>query len=98
MKKKSIPVARFVITAIFALVVAFAAPQSLHRHDYDKAFSAYYRNPTPENETAFRREQAKNDRIVLLTAAAAALVLFIAINAVWLVAVRVRKAVRPQVR
>jgi hypothetical protein len=89
--KKSIPVARLVITAILALVVAFAVPQTLHRRDFDKAFFAYYRNPTAENETVLRREQAKNNRIWLLTNAAAALVLFIAINAVWLVAVRVNR-------
>jgi hypothetical protein len=51
---------------VVACAVAYLAIDSstfIHRRDFDRAFSAFYKNPTPENEAAFRKEQEINKLI-----------------------------------
>jgi hypothetical protein len=66
---------RFLIIFLVALVFVSLTPQFLHRRDFDRAFMAYYRNPTPENSDALRAQQRINDYINLSFNGVAALAL-----------------------
>ena len=63
------PSARQVFYSLLVFLLAFAfvsmTPSFLHRRDFDRAFSAYYKNPTPENSEALRAQQRINDYIKL---------------------------------
>ena len=54
---------------VFYLVTRPWFPGHVHRHDFDKAAVAYYRNPSPENAVVLQREKRLN-RIVLYSLAA----------------------------
>ena len=52
---------------VFTLLVSL--PGHIHRHDFDRAFVAWYKNPTPQNKAVLRREMYRN-RIVWLSVSA----------------------------
>jgi len=58
-----------------AFVFVSLTPEFLHRHDFDRAFMAYYRNPTLENSAALRGQRRINDCINLSSNGVAALAL-----------------------
>ena len=58
-----------------AFVFVSLTPEFLHRHDFDRAFMAYYRNPTPENSVALRDQRRIIDCINLSFNGVAALAL-----------------------
>lgn len=47
--------------------------EHIHRRNFDRAFFAWWKNHTPENEAALRVEQRKNEIIRLRDSAAIAL-------------------------
>src|SRR5260370_7702644 len=51
------------IPYVFAFVLAYLIPSFIHRREFDQAFTAYYKNPTSENESALRAQQRKNEFI-----------------------------------
>jgi hypothetical protein len=65
----------FLIPYAFAFVLAYLIPSFIHRREFDQAVMAYYKNPTPENESAQRVRQRKNEFIHLEGSALGALVL-----------------------
>ena len=52
---------RLPIIFLAAFVFVSLTPEFLHQHDFDRAFMAYYRNPTPENSVALRDQRRIND-------------------------------------
>jgi hypothetical protein len=54
---------RFLLIFLVAFIFVSLTPSFLHRREYDQAFTAYYRNPTPENSAALRAQQRINDYI-----------------------------------
>ena len=59
------------------LTFAFVTQLPLHRRDSDRAFSVYYKNPSPENEAALRAERRKNEIIQLKDSAIISFVLLV---------------------
>ena len=66
---------RFLAVYIVAFVLAYLIPQHMHRRDFDKTFTTWLHDPTPQNEEALRREQRKNEIIKLKVSAVIAVVL-----------------------
>jgi hypothetical protein len=60
-----------------AFALTYVIPSFIHRRNFDRAFFAWYKNPTPENTSALRIQQHKNDLIHLEDSAIAALVLLV---------------------
>jgi hypothetical protein len=60
---------------VLAIVWAFSVPPFVHRRDFDKAFTAWQKNPTPKNEAALRAGGRKNQQIQLRDSTITALVL-----------------------
>ena len=56
---------RFLLIFLIAFIFVSLTPSFLHRREFDRAFTAYYRNPTPENSDALRAQQRINDYINL---------------------------------
>jgi len=56
---------RFLLIFLVAFIFVSLTPSFLHRREFDRAFTAYYRNPTPENSEALRAQQRINDYISL---------------------------------
>jgi len=56
---------RFLLIFLVAFTFVSLVPSFLHRRDFDRAFTAYYKNPTPENSEALRAQQRINDFINL---------------------------------
>lgn len=65
----------FLLTYVLLVILMFSVPMFIHRQDFDRAFSAWYTNRTPENETALRIQQHKNTVINLEFSAVGAFVL-----------------------
>ena len=70
-------VSYFVVPYVFAFVLIYVTPSFHHRRDFDRAFMAYYKEPTPENAAALRAQQHINENIDLEFAAVGALILVI---------------------
>jgi hypothetical protein len=54
---------RLIFILVGAYVLSYLAIDSstfIHRRTFDHAFSEWYKNPTAENEAAFRKEQEIN--------------------------------------
>lgn len=62
------------IYAIVFVLVLCLIPEHLRRMDFDRAFFAWLRDRSPQNETALRGEERKNDLIQLGSHAVIALV------------------------
>ena len=60
-----------------AFVLVFSVPEFIHRRAFDQAFSAWYKDPTPQNTSTLRIEQRKNRLIHLQDSAIGALALFV---------------------
>jgi hypothetical protein len=67
---------RLISSAALALLIAFLVPQHTHRHDFDRAFTAWLHDKTPENEAALRQQQEINHRFEIEGSLIVALVLF----------------------
>jgi len=65
------------IPYVFAFVLAYLIPSFIHRREFDQVFTAYYKNPTSENESALRAQQRKNEFIHLGDSALGAIVLVV---------------------
>jgi fatty acid-binding protein DegV len=69
-----------------AYTLAFGVIYSMeliHRQAYDKAFSAWYKNPTAENQAALQKEQHVNEETRLRDSAVGAVILVVAGYGVW---------------
>jgi hypothetical protein len=77
-KLSAMPVWKFLLRflAIYAatFVLVYLIPEHIHRRDFDRAFSAWFHDRTPQNEAVLRSEQRKNDMIKLVDTAVIALV------------------------
>ena len=60
------------VSYFVVLAVVLAAPMTMHRRDFDRAFMANLHEPTPATEEALKREQLNNFRIELFVKAIAA--------------------------
>ncbi len=45
------------VTSVIAVLLGFSGVSTYHVRSFDRAFMAWYHNPTPENERALEREQ-----------------------------------------
>jgi hypothetical protein len=68
---------RFLLIFLVAFIFVSLIPSFHHRRDFDRAFMAYYKEPTPENAAALRAQQRINENIDLEFAAVGALILVI---------------------
>jgi hypothetical protein len=77
----------FSFLAIYAIafVLVSLIPEYIHRRDFDRAFSAWLKDRTSQNEAALRVEQRKNEIIHLLDSAVIALVLVALGSGIYLV-------------
>jgi hypothetical protein len=77
-KLSAMPVWKFLVRflAIYAatFVLVYLIPEHIHRRDFDRAFSALFRDRTPQNEAVLRSSQRKNEMIKLVDTAVIALV------------------------
>ncbi len=74
MRVKKILLRPLAIYAI-AFVLVYLIPEHIHRRDFDRAFFAWLKDRTPQNEAALRVEQRKNEIIHRSDSAVIALVL-----------------------
>lgn len=70
---------RLLIAYILVLIFLSLLPHYEYNHNYDRAFIAWYKNPTPESEAAFRVQQGKR-KIRLLEFDAAGAFLVVAVG------------------
>jgi len=78
--------ARYIGIAVltYSLVFWFIySTMFLHRQSFDRAFSAWYKNPTAENEAALKREQHVNYMIRLHDSATGAAIVVAAGYGIW---------------
>jgi hypothetical protein len=75
-------------TAGLALLLFFGVPTIVDRRDYTAAVSQMLKNPSPENEAVLRREEAKNRHLAFVVNASAAGIIFLLMNAGWLLVTR----------
>jgi hypothetical protein len=54
---------RFVVFYALALALVYLIPEHIHRRDFDKAFTTWLRDRTPQNEAALEVERRKNEMI-----------------------------------
>jgi hypothetical protein len=66
---------RFLAIYAAAFVLVYLTPNYIHRRDFDRAFSTWLHDRTPQNEAALRVEQHKNERIKMAESAVIALAL-----------------------
>jgi hypothetical protein len=69
---------QFLIAYALLLIFMLSVPMHIHRHAFDEAFSAWYKNRTPENEAALRVQQRKNELFELELCALGALIVLVA--------------------
>ena len=67
--------AHFLVAYVLAFIIASLTPRFVHRRDFDRAFSEYYKNPTPENAAALQAQGRVNDAISIKMSAIAAFLL-----------------------
>ena len=65
---------RFLAIYAAAFVLAYLIPEHIHRWDFDRAFSVWLHDRTPQNEAVLRSEQHKNEMIKFADTAVIALV------------------------
>jgi hypothetical protein len=58
-----------------AFVLGYLIPMSIHRRDFDRAFIAWSKDPTSQNEEGLRVQRRKNEIIHLVDSAVIAFVL-----------------------
>jgi fatty acid-binding protein DegV len=78
--------ARYIGVGVLAYSLAFGfiySTEHLHRQAFDRAFFAWYKNPTAENEAALKREQHVNSVIRLQDSAIGAAILVAAGYGAW---------------
>jgi hypothetical protein len=78
--------AKHIGIAVLAYLLAFGSIYStefIHRQAFDRAFSAWYNNPTAENEAVFKREQHMNFVIRLHDSAIGAVIVVAAVYGAW---------------
>jgi len=68
---------RWLAAYILVLTIVFLVPEHIHRRDFDRAFSAWYKNRSPETEAALRAEQRKNEIIHMKDSVTIAFVLVV---------------------
>jgi len=68
---------RFLVAYILVMTLMLSVPGHIHRQDFDRAFAAWYKNRTPENEAALRLQQHKGTVIELEFCAVGALVVLV---------------------
>jgi hypothetical protein len=66
-----------VVGYALAFALVFSVPEFIHRRAFDQAFSAWYKDPSPQNTAVLRIEQHKNRLIHLQDSAIGALALFV---------------------
>ncbi|HEX9222663.1 MAG TPA: hypothetical protein VF860_04980 [Candidatus Acidoferrales bacterium] len=65
---------RFLTICAATFVLVYLIPEHIHRRDFDRAFSAWLHDRTPQNEAVLRSEQRENEMIKLVDTAVIALV------------------------
>ena len=65
---------RFLAIYAATFVLVYLTPEQIHRRDFDRAFSAWFHDRTPQNEAVLRSEQRKHELIKLVDTAVIALV------------------------
>jgi hypothetical protein len=63
-------------TALYVLsfVFIYFMPSTVHRRDFDRAYFAFYKDPTPENATALRVQERINNYFYFGFAAVGAII------------------------
>jgi hypothetical protein len=65
----------FLVLYAFAFILINLTPSFHHRRDFDRAVSAYYKDPTPENAAELRAQRDINKDIDFKFAAVGALII-----------------------
>jgi hypothetical protein len=68
---------KFFLAYVVLLILMLPVPTFIHRRSFDDAFSAWYKNRTPEDEAALRVQQRKNELIELEFCAVGAFVVLL---------------------
>jgi hypothetical protein len=66
-----------VVGYALAFALVFSVPEFIHRRAFDQAFSAWYKDPSPQNTSALRIERHKHELIHIQASAIGALVLLV---------------------
>lgn len=83
------------VAYLFCFTLVLLTPEHIHRQDFDRAFSAWQKNPSTQNEEALRFQQHQNEIIHLADSGIAAFALLVGGYGIYLV---VRLALRPKGR
>jgi hypothetical protein len=75
---------QFALTAAISAVLSLTVPVFIDRNSYKTATDNFVKNPSPENEAIWRTEGAERQRILRTMRLESAGVLFVVLNASWL--------------
>ena len=64
---------RFVVFYAVAFAFVYLIPEQIHRRDFDKAFTTWLHERTPQNQAALEVERRKNEEIHIEDSAVIAL-------------------------
>ena len=64
---------RFVVFYALAFALVYLIPEHIHRGDFDRAFTTWFQERTPQNEAALEVERRKNEMIYIEDSAVIAL-------------------------
>jgi hypothetical protein len=76
---------------VLVFILVSLIPEHIHRRDFDRAFSTWWKDRTPQNEAALRAEQHKNEIIQLQDSAVIALVVLVVVGGTYKVVCFVRR-------
>ncbi len=84
-----------IVTATYTLAfVCIYSTEFIHRQAFDRAFSAWYNNRTPENTAALEKERHANDTIRFRDSAMGATILVAVGYGVWAIFRAVKRKLR----
>jgi hypothetical protein len=69
--------ARYLAAYAIVFILVYLLPGHIHRRDYDRAFTAWLKDQTPQTEAALRVEQHKNEIIYLQDSGVISLILVV---------------------
>jgi hypothetical protein len=68
--------------ALFAIVLAFLTPNTVHRRDFDQAYFRWRKDPSAANTAEFERQRAIHQRYILAFDALDGMFIFVVVGTV----------------